>query len=55
MENAGFLICDGPRLGAAVDLVNASAIHFDRNLSDFVRDPLSAAAAIPLYRDISQN
>ena len=56
MENAGFLIYDGPRLVAAIDLVNAGAVHFDRNLAAIVREPLAAAAAaLLLYRDISQN
>ena len=57
MENAGFLIYDGPRLVAAIDLVNAGAVHFDQALSATIqREPLAAAAAALLhYRDISQN
>ena len=57
MENAGFLIYDGNRLVAAVDLVNAGAVHFDKALPDLIqREPLAAAAAaLLLYRDISQN
>jgi len=56
MENAGFLIYDGPRRVAAIDLVNAGAVHFDRNLAAIGREPLAAAAAaLLLYRDISQN
>ena len=57
MENAGFLIYDGPRLVAAVDLVNAGAVHFDKALPALIqREPLAAAAAaLLLYRDISKN
>ena len=56
MENAGFLIYDGPRLVAAVDLVNAGSVRFDQALSPAQREPLAAAAAaLLLYRDISQN
>ena len=56
MENAGFLIHDGPRLVAAVDLLNAGSVHFDPSLSPAQREPLAAAAAaLLLYRDISQN
>ena len=56
MENAGFLIYDADRLVAAVDLLNAGAVHFDRDLPSAKRDPLAAAAAaLLLYRDISQN
>ncbi|MGD9782969.1 MAG: hypothetical protein AB7V14_12600 [Kiritimatiellia bacterium] len=56
MENAGFLIYDETRLVAAVDLLNAGSVHFDRNLPSARREPLAAAAAaLLLYRDISQN
>ena len=56
MENAGFLIYDGPRLVAAVDLVNAGSVRFDQSLAPAQREPLAAAAAaLLLYRDISQN
>ena len=57
MENAGFLIYDGARLIAAVDLVNAGAVHFDQALPAVIqREPLAAAAAaLLLYRDISRN
>ena len=55
-ENAGFLIYDGPRLVAAVDLVNAGSVRFDRELAPAQRDPLAAAAAaLLLYRDVSQD
>ena len=54
MENAGFLILDGTRLVAAVDVLNAGSVHFDRALTPAQRDPLAAAAAaLLLYRDIS--
>ena len=56
MENAGFLIYDGTRLVAAVDLVNAGSVRFDQALTPAQREPLAAAAAaLLLYRDISQN
>lgn len=56
MENAGFLIYDGPRLVAAIDLLNAGAVHLDHSLPAHQRPPLAAAAAaLLLYRDISQN
>ena len=56
MENAGFLIYDGARLVAAVDLVNAGAVRFDQELTPTQREPLAAAAvALLLYRDISQS
>lgn len=56
MENAGFLLYDGNRLVAAVDLLNAGSVHFDRDLPPARREPLAAAAAaLLLYRDISQN
>ncbi|HRT04625.1 MAG TPA: hypothetical protein P5204_02900 [Kiritimatiellia bacterium] len=56
MENAGFLIYDGTRLVAAVDLVNAGSVRFDQALSPAQREPLAAAAAaLLLYRDISQD
>ena len=56
MENAGFLIYDGTRLVAAVDLVNAGSVRFDQALTPAQRDPLAAAAAaLLLYRDISRN
>lgn len=56
MENAGFLIYDGTRLVAAVDLVNAGSVRFDQALAPAPREPLAAAAAaLLLYRDISQN
>ncbi len=55
-ENAGFLIYDGTRLVAAVDLVNAGSVRFDQALAPAQREPLAAAAAaLLLYRDISQN
>ena len=56
MENAGFLIYEEARLVAAVELVNAGSVHFDQLLPPARRDPLAAAAAaLLLYRDISQN
>ena len=56
MENAGFLIYDGTRLVAAIDLVNAGSVRFDQSLTSETREPLAAAAAaLLLYRDISQN
>lgn len=56
MENAGFLVFDGTRLVAAVDLLNAGSVHFANDLAPARRDPLAAAAAaLLLYRDISQN
>ena len=56
MENAGFLIYDGTRLVAAIDLLNAGSVYLDRTLSPARREPLAAAAtALLLYRDISQN
>lgn len=56
MENAGFLIYDGPRLVAAVDLVNAGSVRFDQALAPAQREPLAAAAAaLLLYRDISND
>ena len=57
MENAGFLVYDGTRLVAAVDLVNAGAVHFDQALPALIqREPLAAAAAaLLLYRDISKD
>ena len=56
MENAGFLIYDGSRLVAAVDLLNAGSVHFEPSLSPAQREPLAAAAAaLLLYRDISQD
>lgn len=56
MENAGFLIYDGPHLVAAIDLVNAGSVRFDQALTSAQREPLAAAAAaLLLYRDISQN
>lgn len=56
MENAGFLIYAGTQLVAAVDLLNAGSVHFARGLTAGQREPLAAAAAaLLLYRDISQN
>ena len=56
MENAGFLLYEGPRLVAAVDLINAGSVLFDRDLPPAAREPLAAAAAaLLLYRDISKN
>ena len=56
MENAGFLIYNGTRLVAAIDLVNAGSVRFDQALTSAQREPLAAAAAaLLLYRDISQN
>ena len=56
MENAGFLIYDGTRLVAAIDLVNAGSVRFDQSLTSEKREPLAAAAAaLLLYRDVSQN
>jgi hypothetical protein len=55
METAGFLIRDGNRLVAAVDLINAGSVFLDRQLPAEARDPLAAAAAALLfYRDISR-
>jgi hypothetical protein len=54
METAGFLLYDGTRLVAAVDLINAGSVMFSNDLSPSQRDPLAAAAtALLLYRDIS--
>ena len=56
MENAGFLLYDGTRLVAAIDLVNAGSVRFDKDLSPAQREPLAAAAAtLLLYRDISRD
>ena len=56
MENAGFLVYAGTRLVAAVDLLNAGSVHFDRALTAAQREPLAAAAAaLLLYRDISND
>ncbi len=56
VDTAGFLIYDGTRLIAAVDLINAGSVYFDRQLSAARRDPLAAAAtALLLYQDISQD
>ena len=56
MENAGFLIYDGTRLVAAVDVVNAGSVRFDQTLTPAQREPLAAAAAaLLLYRDISKS
>ena len=51
---SGFLVFDGPRIVAAIDVVNAGSVYFDRSLPESLRDPLAAAsAALLLYRDIS--
>jgi hypothetical protein len=55
METAGFLLRDGNRLVAAVDLINAGSVFLDRHLPAETRDPLAAAAAaLLLYRDIAR-
>lgn len=54
MDTAGYLIYDGTRLLAAIDLINAGSVHLDTRLPAARRDPLAAAAAaLLLYRDIS--
>ena len=56
MENAGFLVYHDSRLVAAIDLVNAGSVRFDKDLSPSQREPLAAAAAaLLLYRDISRD
>jgi len=55
VDTAGFLFYDGKRAVAAVDLLNAGAVHLDRSLPSAQRDPLAAAAAaLLLYQDISR-
>lgn len=54
MDTAGFLIGDGSRVIAAVDLINAGSVTFDSSLSAARRDPLAAAAAaLLLYQNLS--
>ena len=54
-ENAGVFFYNGPRVVAAVDLLNAGSVHFVSDLSPEQRDPLAAAAtALLLYRDITE-
>ena len=53
-EPSGFLVFDGNRIVAAIDVVNAGSVYFDRSIDPSLRDPLAAAsAALLLYRDIS--
>lgn len=55
LDTAGFLIFDDRQLVAAVDLLNAGSVHFDRRIEPERRDALAAAAtALLLYRDISK-
>lgn len=53
-EPAGYIIYDGPRAVAAVEVINQGAVYLERGLAPDRRDALAAAAAaLLLYRDIS--